>query len=94
MLRAVTAFVGGTVTFVGDRKDQFVQGTPERKDLPAYTRTDLRAGARYEDWTARLYVNNALNRRGLISGDAQALFPFNFYYIQPRMIGLSVSRSF
>lgn len=93
LLESVTGFVGGSVSFVGERQDQFVAGR-SRRDLPAYTKTDLRAGIKCETWTAQFYANNVANRRGLISGDPQNILPFSVYYITPRMVGLSLSKSF
>jgi iron complex outermembrane recepter protein len=80
----ITGFVGGTVTFVGDRLDQFQSGTAARKDLPAYTKTDLHAGIHYADWTTRLYANNIANRRGVISGDPQNIIPYSYSVVSQR----------
>jgi iron complex outermembrane recepter protein len=87
----VIGFVGGALAYVGNREDRFTN-SPQRQNLPAYTRTDLRAGLRYDSWTANFYVNNVADRRGLISTGTNA--PSDFYYIQPRTVGLSLSRTF
>jgi iron complex outermembrane receptor protein len=88
-----TLFVGGMVSYVGARLDVFTS-TPQRQDLPAYTKTDFRGGLRYEDWTANVFVSNAFDRRGVISGGEGNFPPFGFLYIQPRTVGLSVARVF
>jgi iron complex outermembrane recepter protein len=89
---ATSGFVGATASYVGDRLGDFgAQGTP-RQDLPAYTKTDLRAGVKHGEWNVDAYLNNLTNRRGLLNG---GVFPgFAYYYIQPRTVGLSVKRSF
>jgi outer membrane receptor protein involved in Fe transport len=87
-------FVGGALTYVGDRQDAFSSVSVERQDLPAYAKLDLRAGTKYDSWTANLYVNNVTDKRGLISGGVGNAIPYAFYYIQPRTVGLSVTKTF
>jgi iron complex outermembrane recepter protein len=87
-------FVGGALTYVGDRQDAFSSVSTERQDLPAYAKLDLRAGTKYDSWTANLYVNNVTDKRGLISGGVGNAIPYAFYYIQPRTVGLTVSKIF
>jgi iron complex outermembrane recepter protein len=92
----LNAYVGGTVSYLGDRRDIFT-GLRERTDLPAYAKADFRVGLRHNSWTENFYVNNATNRRGAISGGNAPLNPnppHPTYYIQPRTIGLSISRQF
>jgi len=90
-----TGFVGASASYVGDRKDVFTGPPPaQRQKLPAYAKTDLRAGVKYESWTVNLYANNITDRRGLITGGAGNPIPYSFYYIQPRTVGLSLSRVF
>jgi iron complex outermembrane recepter protein len=88
-----TAFAGGLVSFVGARQDQFT-ATPVRQYLPPYARTDFRAGAKYNEWTANIYVNNVTDRRGLISGGIGTGVPAAIYYITPRTVGISLARTF
>lgn len=93
----LTGFVGGTVSYVGDRESEFAQvftGSTQRQNLPAYAKADLRAGARYESWTVNLFINNVADRRGLLSGGLGSYPPFAFQYIQPRTVGLSVAKTF
>lgn len=89
-----TAFVGATVSYVGDRKGVFTPGSTVRQEFPAYTKTDLSTGLRYEDWTAALFVNNLTDRRGMLSGGVGTIHPTAFSYIQPRTAGLSVTKAF
>jgi iron complex outermembrane recepter protein len=87
-------FVGGAVSYVGDRLDAFSSASPQRQDLPAYTKLDLHAGAIFNSWKVNFYVNNVANERGLISGGIGNQLPYSFYYIQPRTIGGSIEKTF
>lgn len=98
---SVTGFVGAAVSYVGDRLGVFTgpkQSSPlpsnPRQDLPAYTKVDLRAGAKYGSWTVDLFVNNVADKRGVLSGGLGNLFPTAFSYIQPRTAGLSLTKTF
>jgi outer membrane receptor protein involved in Fe transport len=87
-------FVGGALSYVGDRQDAFSSSSAQRQDLPAYAKLDLRTGAKYDSWTLNVYVNNVTDKRGLISGGVGNAIPYAFYYIQPRTVGLSASKTF
>jgi outer membrane receptor protein involved in Fe transport len=87
-------FVGGELSYVGDRQDAFSSVSAERQDLPAYAKLDLRTGTTFDAWTVNVYVNNVDNKRGLISGGVGNAIPYAFYYIQPRTVGLNVSKTF
>jgi iron complex outermembrane receptor protein len=89
----VSGFVGSAISYVGSREGVFTS-TPQRQYFPAYAKTDLRAGAKYESWAANLYVNNVADKRGIISGGLGVFPPFGFYDIQPRTVGLSLSKGF
>jgi outer membrane receptor protein involved in Fe transport len=89
----VTGFVGGSVSYVGDRNDNFaVLANPTRFDLPSYTQVDLLGGVRYGSWTASLFANNVLDKRGTLSVDPRVAN--SIYYIQPRTLGLSLAKTF
>jgi iron complex outermembrane recepter protein len=95
---AITGFVGATESYLGQREGAYgningIYGT-QRFVSPAYAKTDLRAGAKYDSWTANLYINNATDRFGLISGDDQNSFANIRYVIQPRTVGLSIAKIF
>ncbi len=89
----VMGFVGATATYIGDRLGTLTSDSI-RSTYPAYTRTDLRAGVRYDTWRANLYVNNLTDRRNVVGGGLGAYPPFAFIYMQPRVVGLSISKSF
>jgi outer membrane receptor protein involved in Fe transport len=94
LMSDVTGFVGGALDYVGDRQDAFSSVSAQRQDLPAYAKLDLRTGAKYDSWTLNVYVNNVTDKRGLISGGVGNAIPYAFYYIQPRTVGLSASKTF
>jgi outer membrane receptor protein involved in Fe transport len=89
----MTGFIGGSVSYVGERFDVFAAG-PQRQRLPGYAQTDLRVGVEYGPWRANLYVNNVADRLGVISGGIGNQIPYDFRYIQPRTVGMTVSRVF
>jgi iron complex outermembrane recepter protein len=89
----VTGFAGGSVSYVGNRQGLFTS-QPQRQYFPAYARTDLHAGTNFNSWTTTFYINNLADKRGLLSGGLGVYPPFGFYVIQPRTIGLSLSRTF
>jgi len=95
-LGGMTGFAGASVTYVGDRKGEFVSvfAPPARQTLPSYAQTDLRAGLRHETWTFNVFVNNVSDKRGILSGGLGAIVPFAFKYFQPRTAGFSLTKSF
>jgi iron complex outermembrane receptor protein len=86
-------FIGGMVSRVGDRLGPFTSND-ERQLLPAYTKTDLHAGVKYDTWTTTLYANNVSNTLGLLNGGLGYLYPPARFYITPRTIGLTVVKTF
>ena len=97
LARGLTGFIGGSVFHLGDRTGQFASiylAPPERQDLPAYTKLDLRSGVDYGTWRVSLYVNNVTDKRGVLDGGLD-LIPNNAYiYIQPRTVGMTLSKTF
>jgi outer membrane receptor protein involved in Fe transport len=94
----MTAFFGVSLSYVGERLSIFrrlANGQPvPRQELPAYARTDVRAGIRYDTWAGNLFVNNVTDRRGVLAGGAEQFNPLAFNYIQPRTIGVTLTKSF
>jgi len=90
----VSGFNAGALSYVGEREGVFT-GSPERQIFPAYATTNLRTGAKFDDWTVNIFANNVTNNRGILSGGiGSPITPLAFYYIQPRTVGLSVSKAF
>ena len=92
---SVTGFVGGSISYVGYRQDVFSAGpTDPRQSLPAYAKTDLRAGVNMDTWVFNVYANNVADKRGLLQGGLYNTPSVGFNIIQPRTIGLSVTKTF
>jgi outer membrane receptor protein involved in Fe transport len=89
----LTGSVGATVSYVGERLGTF-NATPQRQDLPGYTKLDLRAGVQYNTWAANVFANNVTNKRGILNGGLGQFPEYAFTLIQPRTIGLNVEKSF
>jgi iron complex outermembrane receptor protein len=89
----VTASLGASVSYVGDRLGPFT-GSATRQDFPAYAETNLRAALKYDSWTADLYVTNLTDRRGVLDGGLGTNIPYDFHYLQPRTVGLNLSKRF
>jgi iron complex outermembrane recepter protein len=90
----LTGFVGGNVSYVGERLGTFVPvgSTLPRAYFPEYVKTDVRAGGTYKNVTATLYANNVTDKRGVLGGGIDPSYAY--YYLQPRTVGLSVTLKF
>jgi len=92
--RNMSGLVGGSASYIGDREG-FFSSSPQRQDLPGYAQINLRTGVKDDSWTVNLFANNVADKRGLLSGGLGApINPFAFTYIQPRTIGLAVTKTF
>ncbi|VVE13975.1 ligand-gated channel [Pandoraea horticolens] len=92
------AYVGATVSYVGQRNSSFpnTKVTPNF-NLPSYVRTDLRAGIDLRKARVAMFVHNLFDRRGMqsaatdyvpLGGAAQVAF------IQPRTVGVQLDAPF
>jgi len=88
-----TGFAGVTVSYIGDRVGQF-RRVPQRQIWPGYAQTNFRVGVRRNGWTFNAFIDNAFDRRGLLNGGLGTFIPQVFNYIQPRTIGLTVSKQY
>lgn len=93
----VTAWVGGNVSYVGKRTDDFSSRdvTGEIREAPSYTTVDLRAGFDTGRWSFEVYARNLTDERGVtsLSGfdpTTAAAGAAEVGIIRPRVIGLSV----
>ena len=89
----LTGFVGASVSYTGDRMGGFT-GPGIRQELPDYTQVGVNAGMKGDAWTVNLYGNNIFDKRGAVLGGLGFLYPTSFTYIQPRTVGLSLTRAF
>jgi outer membrane receptor protein involved in Fe transport len=85
--------IGASAAYVGNRVGAFT-GTALRQYYPAYTQVDLHAGYEVSDWRVSAYVKNAGDSRGIIGGGIGVSNPALFNLIQPRTIGVYVSKAF
>jgi outer membrane receptor protein involved in Fe transport len=91
---SLTGFLGGSLSYVGDRKGVF-RNVPQRQTFPAYAQTDLNGGIRQDSWSVNAYCTNVTDRRGVLTGGlGTSPNPLAFNYIQPRTVGLSVTKTF
>jgi iron complex outermembrane recepter protein len=83
---------------------------PQGVNIGGYGQLNLRVGAEKDDWTAYLFVNNVLNRIGILDGTTNAVYNqgtattsavVTQYYTDnriqttaPREIGINVRRTF
>jgi outer membrane receptor protein involved in Fe transport len=94
----VTAWVGGNVSYVGERTDDFSDRddvTGEIREAASYTTVDLRAGFDTGRWSFEVYARNLTDERGItsLSGfdpTTSAAGAAEIGIIRPRVIGLSV----
>lgn len=89
-----TGFWGATVSHVGKRRGPFTGTAGVREVFDAYSKLDLRLGARRDDWTFNLYMNNATDSRGRLNGGIGAFIPAFNNFIPPRTYGVSVQKAF
>jgi outer membrane receptor protein involved in Fe transport len=95
--RQATGFIGATGSYVGDRFGTFTGSegvSAPRQIYPSYPQIDLRAGIRDGTWTYSVVANNVTDKRGILYGGLGGFYPNNFYYIEPRVVTLSVSKRF
>ena len=91
--QGATGFLGIQASYVDSREAAFT-ATPARLHMPPYTKTDLRAGTQFNDWTINLYANNVADVRALLNGGTGAAPPYGFAYITPRTYGVNVTKQF
>jgi iron complex outermembrane recepter protein len=89
----VTGFVGGDVNYVSHRLGFFTVDA-NRTPFGGYSKANLHAGVDLHSWTVNAYLNNVGDRRGAIGGGQGYFPPYAVQYIQPRTIGLNVSKAF
>jgi iron complex outermembrane recepter protein len=88
-----TGYFSTQMTYVGQRLGVFTP-TFARQVYPSYAQVDVRGGVDWDTWGANLYVNNLTNKRGELGGGLGSFSTSTFYLIQPRTIGVTVSKSF
>jgi len=96
-------YTGVTVAYVGDRDMEFTQSESlPRIHLPSYTTVALNAELDVSEWTMNFYVRNLTDKYGFINANRRGSsdttggtdVTYGATIIQPRTVGLSLSRSF
>jgi outer membrane receptor protein involved in Fe transport len=90
----VSGFAGGSLSYLSNRRGDFSASADQtRLYLPGYGQMNLHAGVRWNAWTTNVFLNNVADRRGvLFTSRVGATTPVTL--IQPRTVGLSLSRTF
>ena len=97
---SIEARIGGSATYVGDRKGEFVpfEGVYDlRQNYPSYTQFDLYASATMGQFTLSGFVQNVTNKHGVIGGGFWNQTTYNanwFNYARPRTIGFNAEMKF
>jgi iron complex outermembrane recepter protein len=94
---SVKGFVGGSLSYVGDRKGVFASSfsSGARQSYPGYAKADLLTGLTCDSFTMNVFINNIADKRGELAGGLGAgLDPNAFILIQPRTFGLSLVKTF
>lgn len=94
-VNGATAFVGGGLTYMGERTFDFTtrNTSGDLKKIGSYTSLDMRLGAEVGRWMLELYGRNLTNEEGIATVTAAGAFPnraIGLSFIQPRTIGLSL----
>src|SRR5699024_3397925 len=88
-----SGFVGGNVSFMGERYANFNTVPAPRIHLDSYSIIDLHVGVNYRGWTFKAYVKNLANKHGINSIGPQTASPlgslYQATYQRPRTIGVS-----
>jgi iron complex outermembrane receptor protein len=87
----LNGFLGGSVSYISSKEGEFVS-SGSRPVYPAYAKLDLHFGLSKGPWNINLFANNVTDRRGIVSGGTYP--PYAFVYIQPRSLGIGLTRSF
>jgi outer membrane receptor protein involved in Fe transport len=93
-----TAFIRGQFEYTGARTSFNNVAPPAGRPLDGYSLLNLRAGADQGPWELTLFVQNVLDKRGVI-GDlipegAELAGRPKFFVVRPRTLGLQLRRQF
>lgn len=99
VLRASTAYVGGTVAYTGDRTAAFNSRAADGsiREADSYTTVDLRGGIDTGRWYFEVYGKNLTDEEGVTSIGGASNLPngaITLGLIRPRTIGLSIGARF
>lgn len=72
----------------------YFASNPFNLPLASYTLWNLRAGATYQSWTFTLFAHNVTNQRAEVSAINSTQDPHGLLTVQPRTVGVTVTRDF
>jgi outer membrane receptor protein involved in Fe transport len=91
----VSGTIGGSVSYVGDRKAFFFFRPAEQQVIPSYVDTDLHAGIEFDTWRANLSITNVFDERNSIFEGTGGSPPEGLWiYTRPRTVSLTLSTRF
>ncbi|MBS0577701.1 MAG: TonB-dependent receptor [Proteobacteria bacterium] len=82
------------VTYRGSTEAYFRSNSLYNLSLPAYTLVDLRLGVINGPWTANVFVRNLTDERAQVSAINSSQDPHGLLTVQPRTIGINLTRTF
>ena len=85
--------VGMNLSYRGAVNSYFASN-PFNLPLKAYTLTNLRAGVIYRRWSVTLFAHNVTNERAQVSAINSTQDPHALLTVQPRTVGITVTRRF
>jgi len=89
----IVGSIGGSVGYVGNRLGLFTPSAA-RAEYPGYAKIDVRGGLQRGDWSLSLYANNVADKRAPLSGGIGFYPPYSVVYVQPRTIGMNLTKNF
>lgn len=93
--RHVRGFIDGAFSYVSSFSSVFATSrSPQRQEFAGYGKIDLRTGLIFDSWTSSFFINNAADKRAAIGGGLGTTVPTTFFYLQPRVTGISISKAF
>ena len=90
---AWVATLGTDLTY-RDSVNSYFASNPFNLPLSSYALWNLRAGATYQNWTFTLFGRNVTNKRAQVSAINSTQDPDALLTVQPRTIGITVTRDF
>ncbi len=85
--------LGTSVSYRGSVNSYFASN-PFNLPLKSYALWNLRAGVMYHRWSVTLFVHNATNERAQVSAINSSQDPHALLTVQPRTVGITVTRRF
>ncbi len=89
-----TGVAAGDVTYRGSTEGYFRSNSVYNLSLPSYTLVGLRLGVINGPWTANVFAHNLTDERAQVSAINSSQDPHGLLTVQPRTIGINLTRTF